>query len=868
MQHWLSTPEALERSTASRSLRGPGEGAQPLLGTLVRPLCPLALFCGSFRRPLLLSIQLNPLFFPLASSPPSAGSCVWLAFINTRSEYSVLYGYRLHYSLHTRSYRTTLAIPSTPTPRVGCAPISCPTTTPFAGTPHHNLDFKVFRSTSLPLATAFYRHRCGTRHLILVYYRYDVIYKWMELPRPNFIELPQHDSRTSSSASHRSGWTSPRIQHYDGDVPPALSPLDAFAAQSRRLARELEETRKAGERRMSRLPPQIVSESLDQHHRNKPSIFRALSSEECVPQIPRAFRQDSGTNVQVQIPKERPQSAYPQHSTIADRDNTNDSRPFLTPLEEAPVGQDGFFDAPRAESPSSLHRTETETSPIKKHKPVDSLRSSMYRQSASASNPDLAVSLAPPNAAFARKQYHESSDDDYTSSNAGSTWSQIPRKLSSSSGVSIPHSPASAYHPSHDRSPSLNSTHSLALSGRKVRSPLNFSRPMSSASMNNLRVGSPTSENGDRRISTVLDGLPTPSHSFDDTRSVASDGFAGDVSSYTHSKWKLPRGRKSDRTSALFLGLSGPDFQWQNSGEPGTPPSEARPSYELPMPSPGMLKKSSETSRSEFTFGFNQGAARASDDVVRRPSSSSDPSGLAISIAGSSSTVRPVPRQQHSNPPPVPTDGVSRSSRSNSTVRPSTARSASNYQTLSADEHVTKAIDLHQSNKLKESTYHLRIAAKQDHPTGMLLYALACRHGWGMRPNQAEGALWLRKAVDHAMLEVADDEDPKSQKPKADIAEMKAHKAQFALAIYEMGQCHLNGWGMEQDKALALRCFEIAGNWGDSDALSEAGFCYAQGIGCKKNMKKAAKFYRLAEKKGVSMVGNSWYVSLIYSPHE
>jgi TPR repeat protein len=55
-----------------------------------------------------------------------------------------------------------------------------------------------------------------------------------------------------------------------------------------------------------------------------------------------------------------------------------------------------------------------------------------------------------------------------------------------------------------------------------------------------------------------------------------------------------------------------------------------------------------------------------------------------------------------------------------------------------------------------------------------------------------------------------------------------------------------------------LRCFEIAGQWGDADALAEAGFCYAEGIGCKKDMKKAAKFYRQAEAKGISMVGNSW----------
>lgn len=98
--------------------------------------------------------------------------------------------------------------------------------------------------------------------------------------------------------------------------------------------------------------------------------------------------------------------------------------------------------------------------------------------------------------------------------------------------------------------------------------------------------------------------------------------------------------------------------------------------------------------------------------------------------------------------------------------------------------------------------------------------------------------------------------------------EQKSHRAQFALAIYELGISHLNGWGVEQDKPLALRCFEIAGNWGDADALTEAGFCYAEGIGCKKNLRKAAKFYRLAAEKGVSMVGNSWIYKDKYNDND
>lgn len=80
-----------------------------------------------------------------------------------------------------------------------------------------------------------------------------------------------------------------------------------------------------------------------------------------------------------------------------------------------------------------------------------------------------------------------------------------------------------------------------------------------------------------------------------------------------------------------------------------------------------------------------------------------------------------------------------------------------------------------------------------------------------MRANQKEGVQWLRKAVESASLEVADDEELMKDNKAVDVVEKKTRKAQFALSIYELGVSHLNGWGIEQDKGLALRCFEIAG---------------------------------------------------------
>ncbi|KAI1612997.1 hypothetical protein EDD36DRAFT_252623 [Exophiala viscosa] len=668
------------------------------------------------------------------------------------------------------------------------------------------------------------------------------------MDRPNYIDLSGDFTRAPSALS-KSGHISPRIQHSDGDVPPALSPLDAIAARSRRLAKELEETRLAGERRMSRLPPQVVTDSLIEHQNNRPTIFRALSDGvDAVPPLPTLDKDFAANFPRVANPSQRPESQHVRMSAVfGPKDGLKG--------KGLPHAED-YFGARRVESPAPMDHKEPVLSSQSIPSPILGHHSAISRQISNDSQTDLG--LAPPRSSFGRlRPYHDASDDDYTSSNVGSTFSQS-RQFSASSGMSAPHSPMSPYATSHSRTPSNISLGSPSRSG----STRNFSRPMSSSSMNNLKA-EPSPTKGPLAIQ--MSHLRNAS-SFDDTKHA--DGYlAGEASSYTHAKWSLPRGRQvSDRNSGVFQSLSTPHFEWQEPMFPGTPPLEGKRSTDLPVPSPiASARPSTEQTSQErtgFSFEFD------SDGTL---SFKEKPSAPIVSItatdslkSNSFSDPRPStgePPIVAIRPPPAPLSPVeeaSQSSRSNSTIRPSTARTVSNYQALSADEHVTKAIELHERGQLNESTYHLRKAAHKGNSTGMLLYALACRHGWGMRANPKDGVQWLRKAVDCAMLEVAEDEDPATRKPGTNFNDKKTHRAQFGLSIYELGVSHLNGWGIEQDKALALRCFEIAGNWGDTDALTEAGFCYAEGIGCKKDMKKAAKLYRMAEAKGVSMIGNSW----------
>jgi hypothetical protein len=372
--------------------------------------------------------------------------------------------------------------------------------------------------------------------------------------------------------------------------------------------------------------------------------------------------------------------------------------------------------------------------------------------------------------------------------------------------------------------------------------------------------------------------------------SMSSEGFPditapedgkSPANSYIYSKFSLPRGKALQRSTPLFP-ENGPQTIITYEQPPILPPSNVQtlpirgqappspPSRPSSSGGPRFLEEPSRPSMERSKLSTEVFTALSETSDLSRPSTEGamsldePPRHRPMLIEGSRSMDdvtrgRPLRSPAHTavrGKTPASTN----TSDSASTIKParslhSVAPSASETP---AEDHVTQAIALHEQGSLKESTYHLRHAARQGHPTGMLLYALACRHGWGMRANQREGVQWLRKAADCAQLEIAEDEDQVKEGKSVDPLDRKTRKAQFALSVYELGVSHMNGWGVEQDKGLALRCFEIAGSWGDVDALAEAGFCYAKGIGCKKDLKKSARFYREAEAKGMSMVGNSW----------
>ena len=723
--------------------------------------------------------------------------------------------------------------------------------------------------------------------------------------RPTFIDLSSrsHESIRNGIPVHASGTSSPRMQHFAGDIPPAMSPLDMFAMQSRLLAKQLDDSKRNG-RRVSRLPPLTTGDPIT---KQKSVYNRSRSAEE--QQVtpgspPRARDEDpSGTMPEVEDPDFRPKSFYPRMSNIPpveDGPNYHEGPtpdlPFVTPAEFDPIRNNDYFGALRASSPEpvSLAGRSAEATernhfvyPLENPEAFNQRQPQREMSIASTSSRGHNGSLAPPRSPHVRHTGsirsipQDSSDDEQSASTGRSGFSQH-RKDSSSSGFSMPHSPFSPFAQVHARSPSLNSEYSVGGS-RQPRPTFNFSRPLSRASRPSTDIPSrqpsfdsrpsmdavrppfnstsrqPSSDS--QRLLFVDDHVQTPM-SMNSEQQNPSDAPAP---SYIYAKFSLPRGRILQRNSKASQNDQIPGLEWDQSkvsvSDRPTTPLATRPMTPTRSPKPSL-----ELHRSSLRHSFEQrpqSSPRPTYEQIPKgsppPSSEQTPS---VSPRPPTDQKLDAPQEQNHRPPPIPVQSdtqseYSASTRSGSTIKARPPALAPSTE-LTPEDHLAKGIELHERGAARESTYHLRIAARQNLPTAMLLYALACRHGWGMRPNQQEGVQWLRKAADCASIEIAVDEG-KDGNP-ADTPERKTRRAQFALSIYELGVSHLNGWGIEQDKTLALRCFEIAGNWGDADAMAEAGFCYAQGQGCKKDLKKAARYYRMAEAKGMSMVGNSWYI--------
>jgi len=169
------------------------------------------------------------------------------------------------------------------------------------------------------------------------------------------------------------------------------------------------------------------------------------------------------------------------------------------------------------------------------------------------------------------------------------------------------------------------------------------------------------------------------------------------------------------------------------------------------------------------------------------------------------------------------------------------------------DATIQEAIQLHEAGELERATKAFgRLADPKgaNNAIAQVLYGLSLRHGWGTEKNEPRALIYLKEAAKNsaAVEEAAHQAGMKSGSAKGELV----------LAIFELGNCFRYGWGVDIDPQAAKEYYLTAANLGDSDAQNEVAWCLLEGFGCKKDKKKAAHFYRMAEKQGNKTLGNSW----------
>ncbi|EDO19301.1 hypothetical protein Kpol_1036p44 [Vanderwaltozyma polyspora DSM 70294] len=175
--------------------------------------------------------------------------------------------------------------------------------------------------------------------------------------------------------------------------------------------------------------------------------------------------------------------------------------------------------------------------------------------------------------------------------------------------------------------------------------------------------------------------------------------------------------------------------------------------------------------------------------------------------------------------------------------------------------NIEKAIQMRQKGKIIESTEKLRLACLTGNKTAFLLYGLALRNGYGTAKNYKASFHYIREA---AGIQSENDEifkltiDPFELENGSSIPTEVAEP--LVPALYECGISYLKGYGVpQQDELKGLKYLEKAGSLGHIDSMCLSGTIWSKHSDFhEKDIKRAASWFRLAEKRGANLIGSEW----------
>ncbi|CCE61517.1 hypothetical protein TPHA_0A04440 [Tetrapisispora phaffii CBS 4417] len=174
---------------------------------------------------------------------------------------------------------------------------------------------------------------------------------------------------------------------------------------------------------------------------------------------------------------------------------------------------------------------------------------------------------------------------------------------------------------------------------------------------------------------------------------------------------------------------------------------------------------------------------------------------------------------------------------------------------------IDNALKLRNEGKVEESTEVLRLACFESNLTAFLLYGLALRNGYGVTVNYKQSLHYIKEATgilsfEEQVFEV--DIDPIKLERESSVPD-KIQEPQVP-ALYEYGIAYLKGYGFDEpNEQLGLKCLGKAASLGHVDSMCICGTIWSRSSYTRKrDLVKAAAWFRIAKSKGVDLVGSDW----------
>ncbi|WVQ93811.1 hypothetical protein IAU59_000889 [Kwoniella sp. CBS 9459] len=175
-------------------------------------------------------------------------------------------------------------------------------------------------------------------------------------------------------------------------------------------------------------------------------------------------------------------------------------------------------------------------------------------------------------------------------------------------------------------------------------------------------------------------------------------------------------------------------------------------------------------------------------------------------------------------------------------------------------DFVHAGIEARGKGDLAKSAWYFMKAAEGGSATGRMYWGLALRHGWGVAKDERRAFIELRQACDESLAEGGMDFHRSPGANKLTSKQKKDITKELSVGMFEVGNCFLEGVGVKKAPDVALAYLRFAANMGDIASQEQLGFVLSKGAnGVKKDMKEAAKWYRMAISQGSSNTfGLAW----------